>query len=104
MSSDCFGGGQGLRGFMDILVWLRKEPAIKGGIIISHLESPGLGARITESEFRDQFIGVDIADIALREKGGEIDAITGATISSKAVVEAIRDTAIEKIKSLEQKE
>ena len=96
--------GKGYGGFIDILVGLENETTIKGVTIVSHLESPGLGARITESSFREQFIGVNIADVALRQEGGEIDAITGATISSKAVVEAIRDAAVEKIESLEQRE
>jgi electron transport complex protein RnfG len=96
--------GKGYGGFIDILVGLENETTIKGVTIVSHLESPGLGARITESAFREQFIGVNIADVALRQEGGEIDAITGATISSKAVVEAIRDAAVEKIESLEQRE
>ena len=96
--------GKGYGGLIDILVGLENETTIKGVTIVSHLESPGLGARITESSFRDQFIGVNIADVALRLKGGEIDAITGASISSGAVVDAIRAAAMEKIKSLEKRE
>jgi len=96
--------GKGYGGLIDILVGLEDETTIKGVTIISHLESPGLGARITESVFTDQFIGVNIADVALKQKGGEIDAVTGATISSRAVVDAIRATAIEKVKSLEKRE
>ena len=96
--------GKGYGGLIDILVGLENETTIKGVTIISHLESPGLGARITESLFRDQFVGVNIADVALRQKGGEIDAVTGATISSGAVVDAIRATVMEKIKSLENRE
>ena len=96
--------GKGYGGLIDILVGLENETTIKGVTIVSHLESPGLGARITESSFREQFIGVNIADVALRQKGGEIDAITGATISSGAVVDAIRATVMEKVKSLENRE
>ena len=96
--------GKGYGGLINILVGLENETTIKGVTIISHLESPGLGARITESSFRNQFVGVNIADVALRQNGGEIDAITGATISSRAVVDAIRATVMEKIKSLENRE
>ncbi len=96
--------GKGYGGLIDILVGLENETTIKGITIVSHLESPGLGARITESSFREQFIGVNIADVALRQKGGEIDAITGASISSGAVVDAIRATVMEKVKSLENRE
>ncbi len=96
--------GKGYGGLIDILVGLENETTIKGVTIVSHLESPGLGARITESVFTDQFAGVNIADVDLRQKGGKIDAITGATISSGAVVDAIRATVMEKIKSLENRE
>jgi len=96
--------GKGYGGLINILVGLENETTIKGVTIVSHLESPGVGARITESVFTDQFAGVNIADVALRQKGGEIDAITGATISSRAVVDAIRATVMEKVKSLENRE
>ena len=96
--------GKGYGGLIDILIGLEDETTLKGVTIVSHLESPGLGARITETAFTDQFTGINIADIALRQKGGEIDAITGATISSRAVVEAIKATAVEKIESLESRE
>ncbi len=95
--------GKGYGGLIDILVGLENETTIKGVTIVSHLESPGLGARITESVFTNQFTGLNIDDVVLTRDGGEIDAITGATISSKAVVEAIRDAAVEKIESLEQR-
>jgi len=96
--------GKGYGGNIDILVGLEDETTVRGITIVSHLESPGLGARITESLFTDQFVGVNIADVALRQKGGKIDAITGASISSGAVVDAIRATVMEKVKSLENRE
>ena len=51
--------GKGYGGLIDILVGLENETTIKGVTIVSHLESPGLGARITESVFghiREYFI------------------------------------------------
>ena len=48
---------------------------------MEHLETPGLGARIEEEEFLDQFIG----------KPEKIDAITGATISSTAVIDTVEE-------------
>jgi len=96
--------GKGYGGNIDILVGLENETTIKGVTIVSHLESPGLGARVTESSFRDQFAGLNIDDVVLKRDGGQIDAITGATISSGAVVDAIRATVMEKVKSLENRE
>ena len=92
--------GKGYGGYIDILVGLEDETTLRGISIIRHSESPGLGAKITENEFRDQFIGLEIDDVELEYDGGQIDAITGATISSKAVADAVRTTAIEKIKEI----
>ena len=93
--------GKGYGGDISILVGLSDETTVKGIKIISQTETPGLGSRISEPFFTDQFAGVDINDIALSRNGGKIDAITGSTISSSAVVEAVRDTAMEKVKQLE---
>ena len=92
--------GKGYGGYIDILVGLEDETTLRGISIIRHSETPGLGARITEDEYRNQFIGLDIDDVELEYDGGQIDAITGATISSKAVADAVRTTAIEKIKEI----
>jgi len=96
--------GKGYGGDIDILIGLEDETTIKGITIISQSETPGLGSRIAESSFASKFAGVDIGDVALKEDGGQIDAITGATISSGAVVDAVRATAMEKVKSLKERE
>lgn len=62
---------------------------ITGMSVMSHSETPGLGSKITEPAFRDQFNGVKLADLSLSKSGGAIDSITGATISSQAVVDAL---------------
>jgi len=54
-------------------------------------ETPGLGMKLNTPEFADQFRGKDATVLKLRKKGGEIDAITSATITSKAVLKAIAD-------------
>lgn len=95
--------GKGYGGEIDILVGLDEDFTVKEVTIISHTETPGLGGKITEASFRDQFKGLSVDDIALRKDGGKVDAITGATISSKAVVEAVRNKMIEKINAIEGK-
>jgi len=94
--------GSGYGGDIDILIGLDNNFGIKGISILSQTETPGLGARITESSFTDQFKGLSINDIALKSEGGKIDAITGATISSRAVVEAIREKMKEIVENLEK--
>ncbi len=55
--------------------------------VVSHSETPGLGARIEEPGFRRQWQGLPIGEkVALTASGGEIDAISGATATSSAAV------------------
>lgn len=61
---------------------------VKGKILairlLSQNETPGLGSRITESEFTDRFKNKDLKSF------NEVDTITGATISSKAVIDSVK--------------
>ena len=94
--------GSGYSGNIDIMVGLDSSFSIKGLSILSQTETPGLGSRITESSFTDQFKGLSATDIALKAEGGKIDAVSGATISSRAVVNAVKEKMIEIIDSLEK--
>ena len=96
--------GKGYGGDIDILIGLEDETTIKGITIISQSETPGLGSRIAESSFASRFAGLNIGNVARKQVGGQIDAITGATISSRAVIDAVRTTAMEKVKSLKERE
>ncbi|MBP2030883.1 electron transport complex protein RnfG [Methanohalophilus levihalophilus] len=73
---------------------------VAGVQVMKHSETPGLGAKIVETDFRDQFLGVPLADMALSKDGGKIDAITGASISSQAVVDALK-AGIDSVKEQE---
>ena len=76
------------------------EYKVTGIKIMTHAETPGLGAKIIESAFTDQFKGVAESDLLLSKNDGAIDAITGATVSSQAVIDGIQ-TKINEIKSNE---
>ncbi len=64
---------------------------ITGVDFIKHAETPGLGGRISEDWYRDQFRGIEISEglteaiIYRPSDGGNADAITGATLTSNAV-------------------
>ncbi|MDI3485704.1 MAG: H+/Na+-translocating ferredoxin:NAD+ oxidoreductase subunit [Methanolobus sp.] len=73
----------------------------RGMDVLSHEETPGLGAKIVEDSFQSQFIDIPIESLALSSAGGSIDAITGATISSQAVVDAL-NTKISEIEEAEE--
>ena len=54
-------------------------------------ETPGLGMKLKTPEFADQFKGKDGRVLKVKKEGGEIEAITSATITSRAVCKAIAD-------------
>jgi electron transport complex protein RnfG len=57
--------------------------------VIYQGETPGLGTLIENDRFLDQFVGKDRQSAKLKVDGGEIDALTGATISSRAVAGSV---------------
>ncbi len=59
----------------------------------SFSETAGLGARSKEAWFAEQYIGKE-SPIALKKDGGEIDAITSATITSRAVTKAVNSAVL----------
>ena len=69
------------------------DGAINGVEIVKHSETPGLGAKIVNPEFRLQFKGKSIENtrFMLKKDGGDIDQVTGATISPRAIVKAIKE-------------
>jgi len=85
---------QGYGGPIPITVGLDLNGKITGVRIASAAEglkeTPGLGVKITEPEFKDQFIDKCAPEAQLKNDGGEIDAITAATISSRAVCNGIK--------------
>lgn len=89
--------GPGLWGHITAAVGLDSGRGTLTGIaIIEHTETPGLGARIEEPAFTSQFRGKRgplglAADGAPEE--GRIDAITGATSSTRALVKIVNDAA-----------
>ena len=54
-------------------------------------ETPGLGMKLNTPEFASQFVGKDGSALKVKKDGGEIEAITSATITSRAVCRAIAD-------------
>lgn len=61
-------------------------------------ETPGLGTKIAEPKFSNQFGGATL-NVELSGKGGNIDAVSGATVSSAAAVAAVRN-AVEDYQAL----
>ena len=59
--------------------------------VLAASETPGLGSNLTTPEFSGQFAGKNGSSLGVKKDGGEIEAITSATITSRAVCRAIAD-------------
>jgi electron transport complex protein RnfG len=85
---------QGYGGPIPITVGIDLKNKITGVKIASAAEglkeTPGLGAKVGEKDFIKQFAGKSESEVVIKKDGGEIDAITAATISSRAVCKGIR--------------
>jgi electron transport complex protein RnfG len=59
--------------------------------VLSQAETPGLGAKCVEPSFSDQFKGWNPAekDLAVKKDGGDVDAITASTITSRAYADGL---------------
>ncbi|NLS44441.1 MAG: RnfABCDGE type electron transport complex subunit G [Firmicutes bacterium] len=80
----------GYGGPIETVVGVSLKGEISGVSVIRHAETPGLGSNITNPEFQMRFIGISKGtEVKVREDGGQIDAITGATISSRAIADAV---------------
>lgn len=93
----------GAQGNITMAIGVGPDNKCTGISIISHSETSGLGANAASTaevgvNFRNQFIG-EGSDIALTKAGGNIDALTGATITSRSVTEAVANAiaAVEKL-------
>ena len=89
----------GYSGPIRLLVGIRADGRITGVHALAHRETPGLGDRIdpSKSDWIEQFAGRSLADPAAGDwrivrDGGPFDQLTGASVTSRAVVGAIRET------------
>ncbi len=83
----------GFNGAVSMMVGIDRSGNVLGVSIISHTETAGLGAvaaakTAAGEAFRGQFVGMS-GSVAVSKDGGSVDALTGATITSRAVCSGI---------------
>jgi electron transport complex protein RnfG len=85
--------GEGYGGEIVAMLGLNTKGEIHGVEIVRHGETPGLGAKIANPEFRSQFKGKSLTNtnFMLKKDGGDLDQVTGATISPRAIVKGIKE-------------
>ena len=82
----------GYGGDITLMVGFKKDKkTVISYKVLAASETPGLGMKLKTPEFAGQFAGKDGTSLKVKKDGGEIEAITSATITSRAVCRAIAD-------------
>lgn len=85
---------KGFSGRFSLMVGFAPDGSISNIEVLEHKETPGLGTKMALPAFKDQFKGLKISDLPgeqlkVKKDGGSVDAITAATISSRAFCDAV---------------
>ncbi|MEN8139315.1 MAG: RnfABCDGE type electron transport complex subunit G [Bacteroidota bacterium] len=83
---------KGFSGLIKIMVGFLPEGTIKNIVVLEQKETPGLGTKMKDEKFLKQFRNKDPSknNLQVTKDGGEIDALTGATITSRAFSESVQ--------------
>ena len=77
------GSGKGFDGEIGVMVGIAPDGTLTGIAIMKHTETPGIGSRITDPKFTEQFKGKTVDDPT------SVDGVTGASYSTKGVFAAV---------------
>ncbi len=86
--------GKGYGGDIGLMIGVNIEDgSLRAVCVTTHSETPGMGAKAkTDPDFAAQFVGVSIAgQVSVASDGGSVNVISGATITSKAVCQAVSE-------------
>ena len=92
----------GFGGALTLMVGVTPDGTIYNTSVLSHTETPGLGAKCTTDEgFMAQWKGFDPSQkiLSVKKDGGDVDAITASTITSRAYTLAVKN-ACEVVKAI----
>jgi electron transport complex protein RnfG len=84
---------KGYSGKIVLIVGFKPDGTIYNITVLEQKETPGLGTKMAEVAFKDQFNDKNPSSFPLKVKkdGGQVDAITAATISSRAFCDAVQN-------------
>jgi electron transport complex protein RnfG len=83
---------KGFSGRFWLMVGFKMDGSLKDVSVLEQNETPGLGTKMKEPKFKNQFLGKipGIFKLSVKKDGGDVDAITAATISSRAFCDAVQ--------------
>jgi electron transport complex protein RnfG len=82
-------------GRFDLMVGFKPDGTINQIVVLEQKETPGLGSKMKDAKFKDPFVSLNIATLPgqklkVRKDGGTIDAISAATITSRAFCDGVQ--------------
>lgn len=85
---------KGFSGRFTLMVGILPDGSVSNIEVLEHKETPGLGTKMADEKFKKQFRGLKVSEVSggmlkVKKDGGTIDAITAATISSRAFCDAV---------------
>ena len=83
--------GRGYSSNIQTMVGLNIDLSINNISVIYQNETPGLGDKYVNKDFYKLFIGLKQANMRVDKDGGQIDSITGATVTARAIVKAVEE-------------
>ena len=89
---------KGFGGAIDMMVGVDSDGNVTGVSIVSMKETAGLGAKASEPDFTNQFVG-KAGSVSVNKDGGEIVALTSSTITSRAVCDGV-NSALNAVKEV----
>ena len=92
----------GFGGDLSLMVGITPDGVVYNTSVLSHSETPGLGAKCTtDPKFVSQWKGFNpaVKKLSVKKDGGDVDAITASTITSRAYAQAVSN-ALETFKAL----
>lgn len=83
---------KGFSGLVKVMAGFRKDGTIKNIVVLEQKETPGLGTKMKDDKFIQQYRDKhpSLFDMTVKKDGGEVDALTGATITTRAFSEAVQ--------------
>lgn len=81
---------KGFSGLVKIMVGFKPDGSIQNIEVLEHKETPGLGTKMKDEKFLQQFRNINPSTykLSVTKDGGEVDALSGATITTRAFCEA----------------
>ncbi len=98
---------RGYSGRFELMVGFLPNGSINNIVVLQQNETPGLGSNMSQDKFSSQFLKLNIGELPdkllkVRKDGGEIDAISAATITSRAYCNALQKAYDELMKIQEE--